>query len=176
MINIDRYGNTTAGTIPLATRDAIQQGRLKKGDMVLFAAVGAGYTVGASLWRWAYLKRRGSEPLRRCQAGVAAGRPRRLHSPDFHAPCGRHPAPGSRRRSAVGLEHLFVVDLHLVGAAGLQPDDEDRLLLVQRHWNLRAAAPKQITASSSEIGRRIGCALEQRDAGHRENICIAPSK
>jgi 3-oxoacyl-[acyl-carrier-protein] synthase III len=54
LINIDRYGNTTAGTIPLATRDAIQQGKLKKGDIVLFAAVGAGYTVGASLWRWAY--------------------------------------------------------------------------------------------------------------------------
>jgi 3-oxoacyl-[acyl-carrier-protein] synthase-3 len=54
MINIDRYGNTTAATIPLATRDAIQQGRLKRGDLVVFAAVGAGYTVGASLWRWAY--------------------------------------------------------------------------------------------------------------------------
>jgi 3-oxoacyl-[acyl-carrier-protein] synthase-3 len=54
LINIDRYGNTTCGTIPLATRDAIQQGRLKKGDVVLFAAVGAGYTVGASLWRWAF--------------------------------------------------------------------------------------------------------------------------
>ena len=54
LVNIDRYGNTTAGTVPLATRDAIEQGRLKKGDIVLFAAVGAGYTVGASLWRWAY--------------------------------------------------------------------------------------------------------------------------
>jgi 3-oxoacyl-[acyl-carrier-protein] synthase-3 len=54
MINIDRYGNTTAGTIPLATRDAVEQGRLRKGDLVLFAAVGAGYTAGASLWRWAY--------------------------------------------------------------------------------------------------------------------------
>ena len=54
MINIDRYGNTTAATIPLATHDAIQQGRLKRGDLVVFAAVGAGYTVGASLWRWAY--------------------------------------------------------------------------------------------------------------------------
>ena len=53
MINIDRYGNTTAATIPLATRDAIQQGRLKRGDLVVYAAVGAGYTVGASLWRWA---------------------------------------------------------------------------------------------------------------------------
>ena len=54
IINIDKYGNTTAGTIPLATRDAIESGRLKKGDLVLFAAVGAGYTVGAGLWRWAY--------------------------------------------------------------------------------------------------------------------------
>ena len=54
IINIDKYGNTTAGTIPLATRDAIETDRLKKGDLVLFAAVGAGYTVGASLWRWAY--------------------------------------------------------------------------------------------------------------------------
>ena len=52
MINIDCYGNTTAGTIPLATQDAITAGRLKKGDLVLFAAVGAGYTVGANLWRW----------------------------------------------------------------------------------------------------------------------------
>ncbi len=54
MINIDRYANTTAATIPLAARDAIQQGKLKKGGLALMAAVGAGYTVGASLWRWAY--------------------------------------------------------------------------------------------------------------------------
>jgi 3-oxoacyl-[acyl-carrier-protein] synthase-3 len=54
LINIDRYGNTTSGTLPLATQDAVAQGRLKKGDLVMFAAVGAGYTAGASLWRWAY--------------------------------------------------------------------------------------------------------------------------
>jgi 3-oxoacyl-[acyl-carrier-protein] synthase-3 len=54
LVNIDRYGNTTAGTIPLGTRDAIAQGKLRKGDIVLFAAVGAGYTVGASLWRWGF--------------------------------------------------------------------------------------------------------------------------
>ena len=51
-INIDRYGNTTAATIPLATRDAYAKGKLQKGDLVVFAAVGAGYTVGANLWRW----------------------------------------------------------------------------------------------------------------------------
>jgi 3-oxoacyl-[acyl-carrier-protein] synthase-3 len=54
MVNIDRYGNTTAGTIPLGLRDAVQQGRLKKGDLVLLAAVGAGYTTGGVLLRWAY--------------------------------------------------------------------------------------------------------------------------
>ncbi|MCE5309432.1 MAG: ketoacyl-ACP synthase III [Acidobacteriales bacterium] len=54
IINIDRYGNTTSATLPLATRDALTQGRLKKGDLVVYAAVGAGFTAGASLWRWAY--------------------------------------------------------------------------------------------------------------------------
>ena len=54
IINIDRYGNTTGGTIPLATRDAIAQGSLKKGDLVMFATVGTGFAVGANLWRWAY--------------------------------------------------------------------------------------------------------------------------
>lgn len=54
IVNIDEYGNTTSATVPLATRDAIEQGKLNEGDLVLFAAVGAGFTVGANLWRWAY--------------------------------------------------------------------------------------------------------------------------
>ncbi len=54
VINIDRYGNTTAGTIPLAMDTARQEGKLKKGDLVLLASVGAGFTVGATLLRWAY--------------------------------------------------------------------------------------------------------------------------
>lgn len=54
MVNIDRYGNTTGGTIPLGLRDAVAEGRLKKGDLVLLAAVGAGYTTGGVLLRWAY--------------------------------------------------------------------------------------------------------------------------
>jgi 3-oxoacyl-[acyl-carrier-protein] synthase-3 len=54
MVNIDRYGNTTAGTIPLGLCDAVEQGRLHKGDLVLLIAVGAGYTTGAMLLRWAY--------------------------------------------------------------------------------------------------------------------------
>lgn len=52
ILNIGQYGNTTAASIPLATRDAVSQGKLKKGDLVLFAAVGAGYTAGVNLWRW----------------------------------------------------------------------------------------------------------------------------
>jgi 3-oxoacyl-[acyl-carrier-protein] synthase-3 len=54
MVNIDKYGNTTAGTIPLGLRDAVDQGRLRKGDLVLIVTVGAGYTTGGILLRWAY--------------------------------------------------------------------------------------------------------------------------
>ncbi len=54
IVNIDRFGNTTSGTIPLAMNTAIEEGKLKKGDLVLVAAVGAGFTVGATLLRWAF--------------------------------------------------------------------------------------------------------------------------
>jgi 3-oxoacyl-[acyl-carrier-protein] synthase-3 len=54
VINIDRYGNTTAGTIPLAMNTALDEGRLKKGDLVLLASVGAGFTVAATLLRWEF--------------------------------------------------------------------------------------------------------------------------
>jgi 3-oxoacyl-[acyl-carrier-protein] synthase-3 len=54
MVNIDRYGNTTAGTIPLAMNTAIEEGKLKKGSLVLLASVGAGFTIGAALLRWAF--------------------------------------------------------------------------------------------------------------------------
>jgi 3-oxoacyl-[acyl-carrier-protein] synthase III len=52
IINIHRFGNTTAATIPLATETAIEEGKLKKGDLFLIASVGAGFTVGAALMRW----------------------------------------------------------------------------------------------------------------------------
>jgi 3-oxoacyl-[acyl-carrier-protein] synthase-3 len=52
IINIERFGNTTAATIPLALNDAVCTGRLKKGDLVLLASVGAGFTVGTVLLRW----------------------------------------------------------------------------------------------------------------------------
>ena len=52
IINIERFGNTTAATIPLALNDAMCAGRLKRGDLVLLASVGAGFTVGAVLLRW----------------------------------------------------------------------------------------------------------------------------
>ena len=52
VINIERFGNTTGGTIPLALNDAVEQKRLKEGDLLLVASVGAGFTVGAVLMRW----------------------------------------------------------------------------------------------------------------------------
>ncbi len=54
IINIDRYGNTTAGTIPIAMNTALDEGRLKKGDLVLLASVGAGFTAAATLLRWEF--------------------------------------------------------------------------------------------------------------------------
>ena len=54
IINIDRYGNTTAATIPLAMETAREEGKLKKGSLVLLASVGAGFTTGVTLLRWAY--------------------------------------------------------------------------------------------------------------------------
>ena len=50
--NIAKFGNTTAATIPLALASALDAKRLKKGDVVLLAAVGAGFTVGTALLRW----------------------------------------------------------------------------------------------------------------------------
>ncbi len=50
--NIHEYGNTTTATIPLALKTALDGRRLKKGNLVLVAAVGAGFTVGSLLLRW----------------------------------------------------------------------------------------------------------------------------
>jgi 3-oxoacyl-[acyl-carrier-protein] synthase-3 len=52
IINLEKYGNTTGGTIPLALADARAAGRVKKGDLVILASVGAGFTVGSMLLRW----------------------------------------------------------------------------------------------------------------------------
>ena len=54
LINIDRYGNTTAATIPLGLQEAVEQGRLRRGDLLMIVAVGAGFTTGGMLMRWAY--------------------------------------------------------------------------------------------------------------------------
>jgi len=49
---IARYGNTTAATLPLALEEVLREGRISRGDLVVFVAVGAGFTVGSSLLRW----------------------------------------------------------------------------------------------------------------------------
>ena len=54
ILNLNKYGNTTAATIPLAMQDALSGGKLKKGDLVLLTSVGAGFTVGTALLRWAF--------------------------------------------------------------------------------------------------------------------------
>ncbi|RRA50128.1 ketoacyl-ACP synthase III [Acidipila sp. EB88] len=52
IINIDRFGNTTAATVPLAMGTARDEARIKRGDLVVLASVGAGFTAGATLLRW----------------------------------------------------------------------------------------------------------------------------
>jgi 3-oxoacyl-[acyl-carrier-protein] synthase-3 len=52
VINIEKFGNTTAATIPLALSDAVDSNRLKRGDTLLMVSVGAGFTVGALLLKW----------------------------------------------------------------------------------------------------------------------------
>ncbi|MEO8724705.1 MAG: 3-oxoacyl-[acyl-carrier-protein] synthase III C-terminal domain-containing protein [Acidobacteriaceae bacterium] len=54
IVNIDRFGNTTAATIPLAMQTAVDEGKLKQGDLTLLASVGAGFTIGTTLLRWGF--------------------------------------------------------------------------------------------------------------------------
>jgi 3-oxoacyl-[acyl-carrier-protein] synthase-3 len=54
VVNIDRYGNTSAASIPLALCEAASAGRLAEGDLVLLAGFGAGMTWGTALLRWGY--------------------------------------------------------------------------------------------------------------------------
>lgn len=54
MVNVDRYANTTAATIPTALHQAFEGKRMAKGDLVILAAFGAGFTWGSTLLRWAY--------------------------------------------------------------------------------------------------------------------------
>ncbi len=56
MININKYGNTTAATIPLALSEAYEQGKLDTGDLVVFATFGGGFTWGSTLLRWSLPK------------------------------------------------------------------------------------------------------------------------
>ena len=53
LVNINKYGNTTAGTIPIALDDAVEEKMLNKGDILLFAAFGGGFTWGSMLIKWA---------------------------------------------------------------------------------------------------------------------------
>ena len=54
MINLGKYGNTTSGTIPIGLSEAQKNGRIKKGDLVVLAAFGGGYTWGSIILRWGY--------------------------------------------------------------------------------------------------------------------------
>jgi 3-oxoacyl-[acyl-carrier-protein] synthase-3 len=52
VITVDKHGNTSAASIPLALSVAVADGRIKKGDLILLEAMGGGFTWGATLLRW----------------------------------------------------------------------------------------------------------------------------
>lgn len=52
IVNIDKYGNTSAATVPIAFHEAVTDGRIKRGQTVLFDSFGAGLTYGATLLRY----------------------------------------------------------------------------------------------------------------------------
>ena len=52
VVNIDRYGNMSSATVPVAVAEAVEQDRIKDGDLILMVAFGAGLTMGAALVRW----------------------------------------------------------------------------------------------------------------------------
>ena len=51
-MNISKYGNTSSASVPIALDEALEEGRIKEGDLVLFSAFGAGFTWGASVIQW----------------------------------------------------------------------------------------------------------------------------
>jgi len=71
-INIEKYGNTSAASVPMALVEAIAAGRIKRGDRLLMAAFGAGYTAGAAVVEWT------ADPMR---AFLAPGEQTRLGKP-----------------------------------------------------------------------------------------------
>ena len=52
VINIANYGNTSAASIPIALDEAVRAGRIKRGDIILMSAMGAGITLGTAVLRW----------------------------------------------------------------------------------------------------------------------------
>ncbi len=54
VVNVDRYGNTSSGSIPLALADALRDGRLQPGSIVLMTGMGAGLTWGSAVIRWTH--------------------------------------------------------------------------------------------------------------------------
>jgi 3-oxoacyl-[acyl-carrier-protein] synthase-3 len=52
MVNLEKYGNTSAASIPIALEQALEEGRIGKGSLLLFVAFGAGFTWGSAVVRW----------------------------------------------------------------------------------------------------------------------------
>ena len=76
-VNIEKYGNTSAASVPMALAEAVAAGRIQPGDRILMVAFGAGYTAGAAVVEWT------ADPLR---AFLAPGEQTRLGKPRVAEP------------------------------------------------------------------------------------------
>ncbi len=99
-VNVDRYGNTSAASVPIALAEAVERGRVQPGDRLVFVAFGAGYTSGAAVLEWT------ADPSRSARAAaigpeVAIHAPRDWESDDPTPPVLR-PFFEARERAAVG--------------------------------------------------------------------------
>lgn len=79
---IDRYGNTSAGSVPLSLAEVAESGRVAPGDLVLMCGFGAGMAVGTALWRWGTAAGATSAAPAPATAAATSGTPEREHGAD----------------------------------------------------------------------------------------------
>ena len=175
-MNVDRYGNTSSGSIPLALADAADDGRLEPGKLVLMTGMGAGLTWGSALIDWTHPTHWSDAHDARshsCSPGRARSRP---------AWAGRSPRPIPRRwpsttrgRAASGLDLTALcfagsaerADRHRGAAAGARRDVASRINAALRS---RGIAPDYVVGHSVGEFAALGAADVARRAARRSAL------